>query len=267
MERRHPEVPSITVITATYNSAATVRDTLESVRSQVGVDIEHIIVDGASTDATLAIVAEYPHVATTLSEPDRGIYDALNKGLALATGDIVGFLHADDVYQDTTVLSDIAHTFATTSATVTYGDLVYVSRTKIDRILRYWIAGEFHPKKLRRGWMPPHPTLYVRKSTYRQVGNFNLSYSIAADYDHCIRLLRHSSVNVQRIDRILIRMRIGGASNRSARQILQKSIEDLRIMRAHRLGSVYPLLLKNLTKARQFITQRRRLVRAAFPRH
>ena len=252
----------LSLVTACYNSAATLPDTLSSVRSQQGIALESILIDGGSTDGTLALIkAEHARPDTPLtcwiSEPDQGIYDALNKGIALAQGEVVGFLHADDVFAHPAVLQRVSDCFEDPAILACYGDLEYVWRDDPSRVLRHWSAGRFTPARLRWGWMPPHPTLYVRRSLYQTHGGFETRYRIAADYDLILRLFSglHES-QVVYLPEVLVRMRAGGASNRSLRNILRKSTEDYRALRSNGVGGLGALAWKNLSKLRQFAIRR-----------
>jgi glycosyltransferase len=243
----------ISIITATWNCAGTVAECLASVAGQSYPDREHIVIDGASTDGTVAVLeAHRAQLAVLVSEPDQGIYDALNKGLARASGEVVGLLHADDLYADADVLARIAAAFADPAVDAVYGDLVYVSQKDTRRVIRHWRAGEYRPARLRWGWMPPHPTLYLRRALYERHGNFDLQYRIAGDYDLILRLLSRIEGRVVYLPQVLVRMRLGGASNRSLRHILRKSWEDYRALRANQMGGIAALAWKNLSKAPQF---------------
>jgi glycosyltransferase len=243
----------ISIITVAYNCAATIADTLASVRSQTYADIEHIVVDGGSTDGTVELVGRLGRPDTVLlSEPDKGIYDAMNKGLRLATGEVIGCLNADDVFADEQVVADIARA-AAAGAQAVYGDLVYVAQDQLDKVVRHWRSGAFTPSRLAFGWMPPHPTLYFRRALLPVVGEYDTSFRIAADYDYVLRLLRQPDLRVHYLPRVLIRMRLGGVSNRSLRTVLQKSREDLRALRQNRAGGLFTLLCKNLRKLPQFL--------------
>jgi glycosyltransferase len=242
----------ISIITVAYNSARTIGDTLESLGAQSHSDIEHIVVDGGSTDGTREIVAARGSaVSRFVSERDEGIYDAMNKGLSMATGDWVGFLNADDTFADSQSVERIAYA-AMTGTDVIYGDLLYVDEA-MDRTIRYWQAGEFRPERLRLGWMPPHPTLYVRRSITQSLGGFDISLRIAADYEYMLRLLTAPNVRVSYLPRVLVRMRTGGASNRSLGALMLKSREDLKALRRHHVGGWLTLFCKNLRKVPQFI--------------
>lgn len=247
----------ITVITATYNSEGTVRDTIESVLSQSYKEIEYLIVDGASTDNTLEIVREYEPLfegrMRIISEPDKGIYDALNKGVINASGDIIGFIHADDIFADNDILELIAQNIAEKDCDIIYGDLVYVN-SQNTKIVRKWKSRSFEKKLLRRGWMPPHPTLYLRKSVYDKFGLFDTAKKISADYDFILRVFsKVDSAKTVYIPRILIRMRLGGASNRDWKNIKLKMREDLDALRNNNIGGIYSLVWKNLSKIGQFL--------------
>lgn len=243
----------LSIITATYNAADTLADSLRSVAEQTHPDVEHWVIDGGSSDGTLAVVAANgARVAGFISERDEGIYDALNKGVRLVTGDIVGFLHADDLYADNDVLADVARAFANPAVDAVYGDLTYVDRQDPGRVIRYWRAGPFDRRRLEWGWMPPHPTVFVRRAIYDRLGNFDTRFRIAADYDCLVRFFYQGGIRAVYIPRVLVSMRVGGVSNRSLRTIADKSIEDLRIIRKHRLGGVGTLLGKNVSKFSQF---------------
>lgn len=243
----------ISVITAVFNARETIADALESVLGQSHPDVELIVIDGASTDGTRELLETCrEHLAVLISEPDEGIYDALNKGVAHASGDIVGFLHADDLYADKDVLTRVANAFEDSTVDAIYGDLVYVSKAEPDRVIRYWQAGDFSINKLKHGWMPPHPTLYVRRSVYEEMGVFDTSYHIAADYDCMLRMLGSGRVKCHYIPEVLVRMRVGGKSNRSLSNILTKSAEDYRALKRNRIGGIWALLWKNFSKLPQF---------------
>lgn len=179
----------ISIITATWNCAATVADCLASVAAQSYAHREHVVIDGASTDGTVAVLeAHRDRQAVLVSEPDSGIYDALNKGIARATGEVVGFLHADDVYAGPEVLAHVAVAFADPAVAAVYGDLQYVRQDNPNQVVRHWRSTPFSPRRLAWGWMPPHPTLYVRREWYARIGGFDTRYRIAADYDCILRL-------------------------------------------------------------------------------
>ncbi len=244
----------VSLITAVYNAASTIRTCLNSVNAQSYKYIEHIVVDGASTDDTCRIVRTLEsRKIKIVSEPDQGIYDAMNKGINLATGDVIGILNADDFYAHQGVIARIVHFFQNNPAVACYGDLVYVDRTDINKIIRYWKAGDYHPHSFYYGWMPPHPTFFVRRKVYEQYGNFNLSLGSSADYELMLRLLLKHKVPVQYIPEVLVKMRSGGVSNASLRNRLVAHMMDRRAWRVNGL-TPYPwtLLLKPISKIRQF---------------
>mgnify|MGYP001466049436 FL=1 len=193
-----------------------------------------------------------PKLDRIVSEPDRGIYDALNKGVALATGEVVGVLHSDDVLADDDVLSHVADAFLQTGADLLYGNLCYVRFENPEQIVRYWKAGTFSPSLLAQGWMPPHPTVFVRRELFQRFGGYDLRYRIAADYDWMLRLLSDESLKVTYLPEVLVYMRTGGVSNRSLGNLCRKSMEDWEIIRQHQIGGVWTLLSKNLSKVSQF---------------
>jgi glycosyltransferase len=244
----------ISVITAVYNNRETISDALDSALGQSGVDIELVVIDGGSTDGTLDVLRSYAdRLHVLVSEPDRGIYDALNKGIRRASGDVVGFLHSDDLFANSGVLSRIAAVFSNPEVGAVYGDLLYVRKDNPDEVVRYWRSGVFSDRRLRWGWMPPHPTLYVRRETYEQQGLFDTSFHIAADYDFILRLLGRNGVRVRYIPEVLVKMRVGGASNRTLRNIVRKSSEDLRALRRNGVGGLGALMWKNISKLPQFL--------------
>ena len=247
----------ISLVTAVYNRAATVGAALDSVRAQRGVEVEHVIVDGGSTDATLAEVERRRHPGMrVLSEPDEGVYDALNKGIRMASGDVVGMVHSDDELAHVGVLAQVAEAFAASGADAVYGDLEYVSAADPSRVVRYWKSGAYHPGLLRRGWMPPHPTLFLRREVFAQHGLYDTSYRIAADYEAVLRYFGRGGISAAYVPEVLVRMRLGGESNRSLRQLLRKSREDFRALRATGMGGFGTLALKNFGKLPQFILRR-----------
>lgn len=242
----------ISVITAVFNNHATVGAALDSVLSQSHPRVEMIVIDGLSTDGTRDVMESYlERLDVYVSEPDDGIYHALNKGIELATGDVVGFLHSDDVLADSQVLARVAEAFNDASVEAVYGDLVYVKKDDMTRVVRRWIAGPYNKGLLRRGWMPPHPTFFARREVYQRLGGFDLGLSIAADYDCMLRFLC-AEVKLAYIAQVQVRMRTGGASNRSLRNIVRKSIEDYTALRRNRVGGIAALFWKNTSKVPQF---------------
>ena len=253
----------VSIITVVRNSADTIADAIESVALQTHPDVEHLVIDGASTDDTLEIVERYRHkLATIVSEPDRGIYDAMNKGLLLATGDIVGFLNADDLYAEADVLSDIAARFQDPALDAVYGDLVYVSAADPARVVRYWRSGEYREGRFKSGWMPAHPTLFVRRAVYERFGGFDLSFRLQSDFDLTMRLFEVHKIRSVYLPRVLARMRTGGATNRSLTNIIKGNLEAYRACRKNATG-VSPLFIlrKVASRVPQFLARPARSTR------
>ena len=245
---------TVSVVTACYNSAKTIGTTIQSVNAQSYANIEHVFIDGDSTDHTLNVIsASARHNHSVLSEPDNGIYDALNKGIQRAAGDVVGFLHADDFYTDDSVVERIAECFSRPKVQAVYGDLQYVSQSETDKVIRTWDTKTFSPGRLKQGWMPPHPTLYVRKEWYERIGGFDTKYRIAADYLSILQLFSDPDFEAVYLPQVLVKMRVGGASNRSLKNIIQKSREDYAVLKRTGVGGLATLMSKNLRKVGQFI--------------
>ncbi|MDD3602581.1 MAG: glycosyltransferase family 2 protein [Sulfurovum sp.] len=247
----------ISIITSVYNNASTIEDAIRSVLSQNYSNIEYIVIDGASTDGTVEVIEKYEdQISTFVSEKDKGIYDGLNKGVALATGEIIGFLHSDDIYADENIIAEVVETFRKNGMDSVYGDLVYVDKQDTDRVFRYWKSGHYTPQKLSGGWMPPHPTFFVKRELYERCGNFDLGFKIAADYDLMLRMLEKCKITTAYLPKVLYKMRVGGASNRSLKNILRKSREDIKALKNNGIGGPMTLLLKNLSKIPQFFRKR-----------
>ncbi len=244
----------ISIITVVYNGEATIRDCIRSVLGQDFCNKEYIIIDGASKDGTMQAVSEFSdRIQIVRSEPDAGIYDAMNKGIALATGDVIGILNADDMYAHGQVLSKVAANLADPEYEGCYSDLVYVDAVKGERVTRKWISGTYRPKSFLWGWMPPHPTLFLRKEVYDQYGAFRIDMGSAADYELMLRILYKHAVKIKYIPEILVKMRAGGVSNVSLANRLEANKSD---RRAWEVNGVKPfpftLWLKPLRKIPQF---------------
>jgi glycosyltransferase len=247
----------ISVITATWNCKATITGCLESVAGQTYLEREHVVIDGASSDGTLELLqSRESQIDVLVSEPDDGIYDALNKGISRSSGDVIGFLHSDDLYAHPDVLANIAAEFEKDPCVcAVYGDLQYVRKDDTSVVVRNWKSGSFSTNRLAWGWMPPHPTLYVRKVWYERIGGLDTRYRIAADYYSILQLFSQSDFKAVYIPEVLVKMRLGGASNQSLKAIIQKSAEDwhaLRRMGVGAFGGVGALLWKNLSKVAHF---------------
>lgn len=248
--------PRISIITVTYNSSATIADTLRSVQNQTYQNIEHIVIDGNSTDNTVEIIKSYPHVSKWISEKDAGLYDAMNKGLKMATGDIVGILNSDDVYAHSNVLSNVAGYFKDDEVDTLYGDLHYVNPADLTKTVRVWRSGNFKRSNFNFGWMPPHPTFFVKRDVYDRVGLFNVSLKSAADYELMLRILYKHKFNAAYIPEVLVKMRAGGVSNGSISKRLRANKEDRMAWKINELHPYFfTLYLKPLRKVFQFITK------------
>lgn len=244
----------VSIITVSYNSANTIRDTLESIRSQTYSDIEHILIDGKSSDNTLEIVRNFPHLAKVVSEKDNGLYDAMNKGIALANGDIVGILNSDDVYQSANVIADVVRMFEKEGTEAVYGDLQYVKGNDLNKIIRTWKAGVFSKKKIYYGWMPPHPAFFVRRIIYKKAGLFNLSLKMSADYELMLRMFVKENILAAYIPEVLVKMRIGGLSNASFKNRIKANREDRKAWELNNLKPYFfTLYFKPLRKIFQYI--------------
>jgi len=224
----------ISVITVAKNSASTIADTLVSVARQTYQPVEHIVIDGASSDETLSIIErEGRHVARVHSEPDSGIYDAMNKGIAQASGDVIGTLNADDVYAHQDVLQRVVAVFADPEIQACYADLVYVKRDDLTKVVRYWQSRPFTPGLFRCGWIPAHPTFFVRRELYDRYGDFDLRYQFQSDFELTMRFLEVKRVKSVYVPEIWVLMRMGGATNRSMANIIKGNLESLRACRSH----------------------------------
>ena len=247
---------TVTLITACLDAEETIEDCLASVAAQTHPQIEHLVLDGGSTDRTVARIEASASERTTLvSRSDAGLYDALNRGIAIATGDVIGFLHSDDVFAGPEVLSEVAAALAANSdADACYADLVYVQQDDPQRIVRRWVAGPFEPGSFRRGWMPPHPAFFARASVYREMAGFDTSLRIGADWEWLLRFFELEKRRAVYCPGVWTRMRLGGVSNRSVRGLIQNNLETWRVCR-ERLGGweswLFPLF-KLRHRLRQF---------------
>ena len=247
----------ISIITATFNCRDTILDTINSIRNQDYTNIEHVIIDGNSSDGSVDIIkALLTESSLFLSEADFGIYDALNKGISLSTGNVIGFLHSDDIYSSNDVLGRVASIFHDPSVCAVYGNLNYVSRNDLSKVVRRWRSSDFVIGSLSRGWMPPHPTLFVRRDWYIKFQGFDRQYRISADYDCILKFFSDPFFKSIYIDKDLIKMRLGGISNNSLHNLFCKSREDWRILRNFGFGylqAIRALTFKMLRKVFQFI--------------
>lgn len=244
----------ISVVTAVWNGAETLPRMLQSLAAQTHPDIEHVVQDGGSTDGTLAhLQAACTPVPDLISEPDAGIYDAINRGITRATGDVIGLLHADDRLAGPDILAQVAQALRDPAVDGVYGDLQYMARDDPARVVRHWKAGPFTALNLRRGWMPPHPTLYLRRAVFARAGLYDTSFRISGDYDGMLRYLTRGDVTLAYLPQVMVQMQMGGVSNRSFAHMLRKSREDYRAIRRHGVGGIGTLVAKNLSKLPQFL--------------
>ena len=249
---------TISIITVCRNSETTIRDTINSVLSQDYSEIEYIIVDGGSTDATLDIIREYgDEISLVISERDDGIYDGMNKGIRASSGDLIGFLNSDDFYASSSVLKIVVQAFKNLSLMACYGDLCYVDAQDTSKIVRYWKSSQFVPGVFLDGWCPPHPTFFVRREVYQKYGNFDLGFRIAADVELMIRFLEHFSIPVVYIPKIFVLMRMGGETNKNLKNIFWQNIEIWNALKQHDLSpSFFRFALgKLLSRSKQFVSR------------
>lgn len=247
----------VSVITVAWNAAATIADTCRSAAAQQHEPIEHLVIDGASIDDTVAVARRHLRAGGRIvSEPDRGLYDAMNKGFRLACGEVIGFLNADDLFADRHALSRVARVFRDPTVDVCYGDLVYVRQDNPDDIIRYWRSGRLSRASFAFGLMPAHPTFYVRRSVLERCGLFDLSLPMANDYEFTVRYCVRHRLKTAYIPRVQVRMRLGGISNASVKNVMRQNAAIFSAMRGNRIvpSYLYPLG-KLLVKARQFVTR------------
>jgi glycosyltransferase involved in cell wall biosynthesis len=247
----------ISVVTVVRNGAGTIEETLRSVQAQTYGDIEQIVVDGASTDGTLDIVERYrAKLAGVVSEPDRGIYDAMNKGLALATGEVVGFLNSDDYYEHDRVLEKVAQVMADPAVDACYADLVYVDPRDSSRVVRYWKSRPYQRGLCSKGWLPAHPTFFVRREIFRKHGGFDLAFPRQADFELSLRFLDIHKIRATYVPEVWVRMRAGGVSNRSIAGVLKGNLEAYRACEKNGVGvTPWFVVRKLLSRVPQFFSR------------
>ena len=247
----------ISLITVCFNSGATIEDTIKSVANQTYPNIEYLVVDGLSTDNTSNIVKSFTGIITkAISEKDSGLYDAMNKGIALASGDIIGLINSDDILADDSVLQRVSKVFLDNpEIEACYGDLCYVKSNDLTKVVRYWRSHSYHHGLFKKGWVPPHPTLYVRREVYQKYGGFDLSYRIAADFEIMLRFIATYRIKTAYIPQVLVKMRLGGTTNRNFKNILLQNLEIRRALRSHNMSSslVGFIAHKGLSRFLQFI--------------
>lgn len=234
----------ISIITVVFNAAGTIADTLESVAGQTHAEVEHIVVDGASTDGTLEMIQRHgKHIAQLVSEPDRGIYDAMNKGLALASGEVIGFLNADDVYANNRVLGRVSEIMARDDLDALFGDAEFVSPARPDQPLRRYRSERFRPERIAWGWMPAHPALFLKRSVYERFGVFRTDYRIAGDFELVARMFHGGTLAYRHFPEVLVRMRTGGVSTGGWRNTVLLNREVLRACRENGIETSLPKIL------------------------
>jgi len=241
----------LSVVTSVWNRAATIGDAIKSVQAQDYPNIEHVIQDGGSTDGTLDVIRDLAPDTALVSERDKGIYDGINRGIARATGDVIGVMHSDDYFADESVLSRVAALLEDPAVDGVYADLDYVSATDPEKVIRRWVSGDYSRQKLGRGWMPPHPTLYLRRAVFETHGTYDTAFQIAADYDAMLRYLM-AGTKLAYDPHVAVKMRVGGESNASLKKILRKSQEDYQALRRNHVGGIGALAVKNFSKLTQF---------------
>lgn len=246
------------IITASLNSGTTIRDAIESVLAQDHPDIEYIVVDGNSCDDTMEIVSQYgDKISKAVSAPDKNVYDAMNTGIALATGDVVGFMNSDDFYPSSGVISSVAAVFENTGTESVYGDVCYVGQKDVSRVVRYWRSSRFAPGKFSHGWCPPHPTFFVRRSVYEQLGGFDPEFPVAGDVELMMRFLEVHGISSEYLPKVLVKMRMGGQTNRSVRNVVHQNRRIMAALRKHGLEESWVRFLvhKACLRAEQFIVR------------
>jgi len=245
---------TISVITVVLNARATIEDTIVSVLSQTYKGIEYIIIDGGSTDGTLDIVNKYKdRISKIISERDKGIYDGMNKGIGFASGDIIGILNSDDIYADKFVLEKVVKAIDENNNDSCYGDLVYIDKYDTNKIIRRWKSCEYKEDLLQKGWIPPHPSFFVKRSVYEELGMYNLDFPLAADYDLMFRFLKRYKIKSCYIPHVLVKMRTGGSSNKGLVNIVQQNLEIIRILKQNEMGNFFRFFwFKIIDKLMQF---------------
>ena len=251
--------PLISIITTVLNNKETIEDAIKSVLNQTYPNIEYIIVDGGSTDGTIEVINKYrKNISKFISEKDRGVYDGMNKGIRMATGEIIGILNSDDIYVRDNVIGEVVKAMEENNADCCWGDLVYVDAKNTDRIIRYWKSSEYKEGKFKTGWVPPHPTFFVRKWIYEKYGYFNINFPIAADYELMLRFLEKYKVKSCYIPQVMVKMRIGGQSNKIL-NILKGARECYKAWEINglKVNPLVPLILRPLSKTSQYFQKGR----------
>lgn len=240
----------ISIITVVYNNETTIQQAIESVLTQSYPNIEYVIIDGNSKDNTVAIIESYKsRLGYFISESDQGLYDAMNKGIQAATGDVIGILNSDDLYQDSTVIADVMKQFQFDSnLDIVYGDLVYVKKEEVNQVVRNWKSKDYYAKFFDDGNVPPHPSLFLKKAVYQKVGLFDLEFKLAADYEFMFRVFKKYDFKSKYIDRLIVKMRLGGETNKSIRNIINQNREILKAWKQNGLNPPFKLMPSRISK-------------------
>ena len=240
----------ISIITVVYNNEKTIRDALESVLTQSFSDLEYIVIDGSSQDSTVSIIREYEDkLSYFISERDSGIYDAMNKGIRAAKGDVIGILNSDDLYYSRTVLEDVMIKFEEDhTLDIVYGNLVYVDQEDVGRVVRTWKSKQYYLNFFEHGNVPPHPSLFLRRKVYENVGLFDLNFRLAADYELMLRVFKSNCYKSLHIDKVFVKMRLGGATNRDFRNVKLQNREVLQSWRTNKMKAPFFLMPCRIVK-------------------
>ncbi|MCU7800085.1 MAG: glycosyltransferase [gamma proteobacterium symbiont of Lucinoma myriamae] len=243
----------ISLITVCFNNHKTIKETFESVANQDYIDLEYIVIDGSSKDGTLDIIEQYKStISKTVSELDQGIYDAMNKGIKYATGDVIGFINADDILANPHVISEVARVFNNHSIDACFSDLYYVASDNMAKVIRNWKSSPYYYRAFSKGWTPPHPTFYVKKSIYEKYGSFDLQYKMGNDIELMLRFIEKHQIKTLYVPQVWVKMRIGGVSNQSLSNIIQQNKEILRAAKNNQLPFSIPLFIIGKLKYRLF---------------